>query len=1063
MCQTLCADFIGGVLGIVYRKAANSMQTVYALLLVPLVLLSAIEAMVLVYFGAKFNIVTRAPEMPPDADASEKELAQLKKDANRRVWFMILCLFLTTMSSVGIGFAMLGTDYKRAPSSVAQHDLIKVLLFAALRTLVSFLIVGALLFSSNPSDNKLWCAACILGPLTVLLSVFSSLMFFNAVREVELSDQKPPFFDEEAPLLDSSMTDRTDDEGVRRVTRSVNDEPADTTPASFTFIFNLPESSTSTKSSGQKVDGTGILKAIYASGESSSKNFSHLEAVCRDKRPDVELVRRALFDDLYDWFRAEGFDVQLYSSTQYRAGDDDVSKKYTAWQRLLRYLFEQASSQVDVEKMFLRVSIASSQGIRSFIAKQGVELQTNYHLLESLGIKQPPETSMPYVPYDNLHVEALQKELGADEAAIFRSSPYGGVFRTVDQLRIMRHIIDQRLNLESCKDKQLILGFFASHSKQALADFQINCAALLDSSTWGSILFNPYAGQPSKAVRDYFGEATAFYFEWIGFTCRALVPLAVFGVLMAFSQIGSADTQYRTETYKVIRNLFDVGWAAFVVVWGTLYMVEWRRHQYKLRLDWNTMNDEGDRILRPSTQGVMVPNPLNENEKILQYPRRRVHFGTVLVPVISSLFFLLVWACVGGIYSLRPSMDKLVVEILGPFAELNKHYELIKGETIITWIFSLFIAIVNSLWEWIARLLTRIENQRTVYEYANSLRVKLFAMQLYNTYSPLFYLALIQRNWGQEREEHWWGVKMIDTCPDHDCFNALQTGLYGTLGGLLIPQVAQLIAPYLQLKFFAWLQQEALEAKYGPMVQDSGVVGNVLTHIGLSNRPAETATMSAQQLTMLSFMEEQGLMQDYDIDKQISDYQSLILTASYVLIFSGITPLLGIIALPVFLLRLRVDAWRMCVLLQRPFPYLEDGIGPWNHLIDFLMWIGLACSVAIPLLNMPRFDHLKPVEKVLLFVIVERLLIVLKLVCVSLFPEKSDAVQLIINRRQYVLDKLRAARYMGLSKMPQLSIQGEIQDRSATSESIPVKLDQHFVDRDRQVRSARRLPVDEHI
>merc|ERR1719230_675134 len=133
---------------------------------------------------------------------------------------------------------------------------------------------------------------------------------------------------------------------------------------------------------------------------------------------------------------------------------------------------------------------------------------------------------MPYMQYDNWHVEALQQELGADEATVFRSSPYGGIFRTVDQLRIMRHIIDQQLNVQSCKDKQIIMGLFNSHSKQALIDFQSNWAALLDSSTWGSILFNPYAGQPSKAVRDYFGEATAFYFEWIGFTCRALVPLA---------------------------------------------------------------------------------------------------------------------------------------------------------------------------------------------------------------------------------------------------------------------------------------------------------------------------------------------------------------------------------------------------------------------------------------------------------------------------------------------------------------------------------------------------------
>jgi len=181
-----------------------------------------------------------------------------------------------------------------------------------------------------------------------------------------------------------------------------------------------------------------------------------------------------------------------------------------------------------------------------------------------------------------------------------------------------------------------------------------------------------------------------------------------------------------------------------------------------------------------------------------------------------------------------------------------------------------------------------------------------------------------------------------------------------------------------------------LEAKYGQVIKDK--------------------IMSAEELPKLSFMEQQGLMQEYDIDHQVSDFQSLTLTLSYVLVFSGVTPLLGIVALPIFLLRLRVDAWKMCVLLRRPFPYMQDGIGPWNVMIDSFMWVGLVCSVAIPLLNFKRFDKLDAFHKLLAFFVIERILVLVKLACGSLFPEKSSAVQLMLDRQAYVLDRLHGIK-----------------------------------------------------
>merc|ERR1712048_30366 len=273
--------------------------------------------------------------------------------------------------------------------------------------------------------------------------------------------------------------------------------------------------------------------------------------------------------------------------------------------------------------------------------------------------------------------------------------------------------------------------------------------------------------------------------------------------------------------------------------------------------------------------------------------------------------------------------------------------------------------------------------------------------------SPLFYLALVQRQWGQKREEHWWGVEMIDTCPNHDCLKAMQMTLYSTMGGLLIGQLSQLISPYLKLKALTKLQTKAIEVRYGSVAKRDGIVWKLLTAIGFGPQPAEPAPIPADELPKLSFMEQQGLMEEYGLDQQISDFQSLALTLSYVLIFSGVAPLLGIIALPVFLLRLRVDAWKMTVLLRRPFPYIMDGIGPWNVLIDTLMWMGLVCSVSIPLLNMGRFDEFDWFQKLFTFLVIERVLFVVKIITSNLLPEKSADVKLLLDRQRYVSERLR--------------------------------------------------------
>merc|ERR1711988_1670550 len=114
---------------------------------------------------------------------------------------------------------------------------------------------------------------------------------------------------------------------------------------------------------------------------------------------------------------------------------------------------------------------------------------------------------------------------------------------------------------------------------------------------------------------------------------------------------------------------------------------------------------------------------------------------------------------------------------------------------------------------------------------------------------------------------------------------------------------------------------------------------------------------------------------------------------------------------------------------------------------------------------MPRFDKLDPFQKLFTFLVIERSLVLLKLICRSFFPEKSAAVQLLMERQQYVLDRLRGIRYKRTSSSAHAIRDIEAGPSSAFIEIQPdvlqpIKLDQNYVDWETNLCRRKPAPVD---
>lgn len=255
---------------------------------------------------------------------------------------------------------------------------------------------------------------------------------------------------------------------------------------------------------------------------------------------------------------------------------------------------------------------------------------------------------------------------------------------------------------------------------------------------WGTpslkLLRDMDATQPYTRIRDYFGETTAFYFAWIGFTVRSFVPLACLGTMMKLVEV-TQDAFWPSDDFA--QNVWAMAWATVVVVWGSLYTVLWGRHEYRLRCEWNTLNNKSARMTRPGLKGELVKNPLNENEMTLQYPPSRTRLWIALSITTGLALLGVVLAFSLFLFKLRPQLD----ELLGTDG-------LVTGAAVVSTLMSIQIAILNILWEQLARWLTRKENLQTMSSYTNSLMAKLFFFQFFNTYEALFYLAFVRKSFG---------------------------------------------------------------------------------------------------------------------------------------------------------------------------------------------------------------------------------------------------------------------------------------------------------------------------
>ena len=151
-------------------------------------------------------------------------------------------------------------------------------------------------------------------------------------------------------------------------------------------------------------------------------------------------------------------------------------------------------------------------------------------------------------------------------------------------------------------------------------------------------------------LRDYYGEATAFYFAFLIHYSKWLLPLSIIGTIWFIAQIWSGDIMI-TEGSKAVAVII-LGLVCVGIVWGTAMLETWYRRENELVYEWGMLRYSETEIPLPSFEGTFGISPATGEfqekytSKFIYWCKRLFSLSTLtlcIAIVISCVFGIWVW------------------------------------------------------------------------------------------------------------------------------------------------------------------------------------------------------------------------------------------------------------------------------------------------------------------------------------------------------------------------------------------------------------------------------------
>ncbi|XP_017776101.1 PREDICTED: anoctamin-3-like [Nicrophorus vespilloides] len=453
-----------------------------------------------------------------------------------------------------------------------------------------------------------------------------------------------------------------------------------------------------------------------------------------------------------------------------------------------------------------------------------------------------------------------------------------------------------------------------------------------------------YKMQPLHLIRKYYGPEVAFYFAFLGFYNRMLVPAALVGLLCFIIVFLTLDDEnplirdycksdavmcprcldarycnfvplkYSCEMAKIVLlfdNSANIIYSILMSFWSTIFMQLWKRREIELRFKWNLMTVEANTATRlqyyERTKYRRPSKFTGEEEPYIPNLIKSLNYSVTVFSCLCMIFIVVL-----AIFSAMMIKFTVAGFILGNDIEVLKNHLNIIIMALSSLINLIFMKIFAPIYTKLAILLTIRENPRTYVEFHNSCIYKSYMLGFANSYFPVFYLALIKGRLYTHPGDM--SVKTIplysDLCHPPGC-----------IVGITI------------LLLFVLLFRSS--------------VGQIIVIVIRLLKRGKAKLTKVDESTKLPSWERDYKLENNPKFCMLKDYMEIAIQYGFVTFFISALPLAPLLALLNNIIEIRLDAVKRVATYKRPLISRLPGIGAWNVVFQLATRLGILTNAFV--------------------------------------------------------------------------------------------------------------------
>uniref|UniRef100_A0A1I7U4D8 Anoctamin n=1 Tax=Caenorhabditis tropicalis TaxID=1561998 RepID=A0A1I7U4D8_9PELO len=447
------------------------------------------------------------------------------------------------------------------------------------------------------------------------------------------------------------------------------------------------------------------------------------------------------------------------------------------------------------------------------------------------------------------------------------------------------------------------------------------------------------------------------------------------GLTLFYSMV----TQWFMSSFDTKMNAF---FAVFMSIWGSVFVQVWKRNNSVLSYQWNSDDFHAIEPDRPEFRGTTMKEDPITGEDIWISPalfRYLKMFGSFFFVSFSMLIVIL---------------SLMLVTLLKIWMVYN--FQCNEEYTFHCWLSAAFLpSVLNTLSAMglgaiYSNLVARFnawENHRTESEHNNSLIVKIFAFQMVNTYTSLFYVAFVrpESHGLQPNGLFGLGEAFKDTCVDDTCSSLLALQL---LTHTLIKPVPKflkdVVIPYF-VKIF---------------------------RLRMYTSRTEAARVEAEENDQANVLVREWLKPSAG-DFVLWEMNEKIIMFGTTMMFASLFPLSPLLALIIGFVDMRIDAHRLLWFNRKPIPLITNGIGIWLPILTFLQYCAVFTNAFIVAFTsgfcstfFADGEYCTVQNRLIIVIVFQNLVFGLKYLLSSVIPSVPASIKVALRKKRYVVSHI---------------------------------------------------------